>query len=161
MSRDPSYCYKAYRPAITSATIDKNSSTITLVFNTTVMFKDAWQLSDWRFEMFGPKRVYDFTYNFRNSMNITMNATNTIYIDISYGEQYFGYDIEFLVLKFANRMTTIESGNSTEMIDTQFTFTLHGKEVSNNSLIELMGLIVVILFILFSIIMLTTSVMGY
>lgn len=111
--------------------------------------------------MFGPKKDYEFTYSVRNSLNITINATNTIYIDISYKEQYYGYDMEYIVLTFINRWTTIETGNSTEMIDTQFTFTLHGKEVSNNSLIELMGLVVFILFVLFSIIMLTAGVMGY
>ena len=48
--------------------------------------------------------------------------------------------MEYIVLTFINRFTTVDTNFGLEMINTQFTFYLDGKEVSSNaSTLESLG----------------------
>mmetsp|Transcript_1989 Transcript_1989/g.2508 ORF Transcript_1989/g.2508 Transcript_1989/m.2508 type:complete len:106 (-) Transcript_1989:599-916(-) len=101
----PNYCYKAKRPWISSATIDSESSIITLKFNTTVKLTSTWKISDWRLEMFGPRKTYNFTYEVVNSNTLmaSSSGSDTIQIAVTYPKQLYGYGMEYLVLTFIDR----------------------------------------------------------
>jgi hypothetical protein len=97
--------------------------------------------------MFGPKVSYPFTYSIPKSAIYAVTPTDTVEIYVTYDRQYYGYDMETIVLTFIDRFTTVDSTYGFEMIDTQYTFVLHGKEVPNNSNIEMMGTVTFFLFL--------------
>lgn len=129
----PNYCYPAKRPWIYSATINSDSSVITLVFNTTVKLTSSWTLSDWRLEMFGPRTSYQFSYNVPKASSLKTAASNTVEIEVTYPKQLYGFDMEHIVLTFIDRTHCVDSTYGFVMINTQFTFVLDGKEVSANA----------------------------
>jgi len=80
--------------------------------------------------MFLPNKepVTDFNYTV-NGGGGSPNAT----INLEYNHQLFGYNMEYVVLTFVNRFTTVDDTFNFELIDTQYTFHLEGKEVSSNA----------------------------
>lgn len=163
MSGSPSYCYKALRPYITSATIDSDSSKITLIFNTTVKLTSTWSSADWRLEYYDFE-VYHSSYYDSTlvTYSVSGNGTNTIVLDVTYNNQLFGFDMEYFVLTFIDRYTTVDTTYSLEMINTQFTFTLQGKEKdSNASEFETMGTVALYIFGAVAVVLIGAGLLGY
>ena len=102
LSMSPNYCYPAKRPWIYSATINSDSSIITLVFNTTVKLTSSWTLSDWRLEMFGPRKTYSFTYDVLNSSSLKVRLMFIILF-----RQLLQTQSKFILLIQNNFMDTI------------------------------------------------------
>jgi hypothetical protein len=70
--------------------------------------------------------------------------------------------MEYIVLTFINRFTTVDTNFGLEMINTQFTFYLDGKEVSSNaSTLESLGTATFYIFLACAGLMLTAGVFGY
>lgn len=112
------------------ASIGSDGKEILLTFNTTVDFTGTWNESDWRVEIFLPNRetVPEFNYTITPP-----GGTAFVRINTTIENQLFGYNMEYVVLTFIDRKTTVETTYNTEMIDTQFTFYLEGNEVSGNA----------------------------
>lgn len=83
------------------------------------------------------------------SYNVTApGGTNSATINLTYDQQLFGYNMEYVVLTFIDRFTTVETTYNTEMIDTQFTFYLQGKELDKNAkMVGTMGTLTFIIFL--------------
>ena len=70
--------------------------------------------------------------------------------------------MENIVLTFIDRTHCIDSTYSFQMVNSQFTFVLDGKEVSSNANIwETLGLAMLFLFLVFAGFMITAAVLGY
>ena len=48
----------------------------------------------------GPKSEYNYTYEIANMDELTSNGANWIGINVTYHGQFFGYDLETLVVDF-------------------------------------------------------------
>ena len=78
---------------------------------------------------------------------MNLNGTSAT-IDLTYKEQLFGYDQEYIVLTFTNRFTTVDTTFNLELVDEQSTFYLQGREVnSNKSGLKILGIILFIAFL--------------
>ena len=75
------------------------------------------------------------------SYTLSGNGTDTITVTLlNFTDQLYGFEHEYLVLTFIDRYTTVDTTNSLEMVNTQFSFTLDGREkASNASNVESLG----------------------
>ena len=84
----------------------------------------------------------NFTYT------VSLNGSSAT-IDLNYTKQFFGYDMEYIVLTFTNKRTTVDTAFNFEIVDEQQTFFLHGREVdSNKKMLKYLGIIVFIAFLM-------------
>lgn len=144
---------------MSSASINSDSTIISITFNTTITFTGTWKKDDWRVEMFLPNKepIIDFNYTVTGGGD-SSDAT----IQLEYDQQLFGFNMEYVVLTFIDRFTTVDTTYSLELIDTQYTFYLEGKEISSNaSSLEMYGTITLSIFIFCSIIMCISGCFGY
>jgi len=102
--------------------------------------------------MFGPRDFYNFTYSIEN----------TSMVKINYDQQLYGFKMEYIVLTFIDRFTTTDITNNLEMVNTQFTFELEGKEVdSNASILATLGMVTFFLFIIVAVLFIVGGFLGY
>lgn len=106
--------------------------------------------------MFGPKDVYEFT------TYLTQESGDTIQVHVNYPLQLYGYKMETIVITFVNRETTVDTTYGLEMVNTQFTFVLDGKEVDSHlPELETAGLVTWFIFLFVAALVLAAGVFGH
>lgn len=91
------------RPYVDSLSMNQESTTLTVVFNESMILYDGWDLErDFNVYIEGAHEPYELTFSIRDSANLEIAGSAIYYFDLNIKDQMLGYQHETVHLQFMN-----------------------------------------------------------